>query len=125
MLVFKSRGGDTGDTGESQPGGNDPAKAKLNRLRTRDALTGLYNREHFMKLLDAALQKPVSSGVRALLGEGRKDESGDFTKGAGLSGEQADIGMGFVSARRDTVTATCARLAELVGASAMGAEGVA
>jgi histidyl-tRNA synthetase len=24
-------------------------------------------------------------GVRALLGEGRKDESGDFTKGAGLS----------------------------------------
>jgi histidyl-tRNA synthetase len=27
-------------------------------------------------------------GVRALLGEGRKDESGDFTKGAGLSSEQ-------------------------------------
>src|SRR5262249_10955134 len=26
--------------------------------------------------------------VRALLGEGRKDESGDFTKGAGLDGEQ-------------------------------------
>ncbi len=24
------------------------------------------------------------AGVRALLGEGRKDESGDFTKGAGL-----------------------------------------
>ncbi|MCV3273650.1 histidine--tRNA ligase [Roseobacter sinensis] len=28
-------------------------------------------------------------GVRALLGEGRKDESGDFTEGAGLSDEQA------------------------------------
>ncbi|MDE2181883.1 MAG: histidine--tRNA ligase [Alphaproteobacteria bacterium] len=27
-------------------------------------------------------------GVRALLGEGRKDESGDFTKGAGLNNEQ-------------------------------------
>ena len=27
-------------------------------------------------------------GVRALLGEGRKDESGDFTKGAGLTEEQ-------------------------------------
>ncbi len=25
-------------------------------------------------------------GVRLLLGEGRKDESGDFTKGAGLAG---------------------------------------
>jgi histidyl-tRNA synthetase len=29
-------------------------------------------------------------GVRQLLGPGRKDESGDFTKGAGLSMEQAD-----------------------------------
>src|SRR5438067_137974 len=28
------------------------------------------------------------AGVRALLGEGRKDESGDFTKGAGLTNEQ-------------------------------------
>ncbi|MCX7560976.1 histidine--tRNA ligase [Sulfitobacter sp. F26204] len=37
-------------------------------------------------------------GVRALLGEGRKDESGDFTKGAGLSEAQADAVMGFVNA---------------------------
>jgi histidyl-tRNA synthetase len=29
-------------------------------------------------------------GVRLLLGEGRKDESGDFTKGAGLNAGQAD-----------------------------------
>jgi histidyl-tRNA synthetase len=29
-------------------------------------------------------------GVRALLGEGRKDESGDFTKGAGISGADVD-----------------------------------
>src|SRR4051794_13290673 len=29
-------------------------------------------------------------GVRALLGEGRKDESGDFTKGAGLKDDAAD-----------------------------------
>ena len=36
-------------------------------------------------------------GVRALLGEGRKDESGDFTKGAGLSAAQAEVVMGFVS----------------------------
>ena len=38
------------------------------------------------------------AGVRALLGEGRKDESGDFTKGAGLSAEQAEVVMGFVNA---------------------------
>ncbi|EBA13393.1 histidine--tRNA ligase [Roseobacter sp. CCS2] len=35
-------------------------------------------------------------GVRALLGEGRKDASGDFTKGAALADEQAEIVMGFV-----------------------------
>src|SRR6185295_7047451 len=36
-------------------------------------------------------------GVRALLGEGRKDESGDFTKGAGLTGDQADRIMQLLS----------------------------
>lgn len=64
-------------------------------------------------------------GVRALLGEGRKDESGDFTKGAGLSAEQAEVVMGFTSAKRDTGVATVARLRELIGASVIGAEGVA
>src|SRR5690349_15209680 len=34
-------------------------------------------------------------GVRALLGEGRRDESGDFTKGAGLGDEQAAVILGF------------------------------
>ena len=63
-------------------------------------------------------------GVRALLGAGRKDESGDFTKGAGLSAEQAEVVMGFVSAKRDTGAATVARLRQLVGASVIGAEGV-
>ncbi len=38
-------------------------------------------------------------GVRALLGEGRRDESGDFTQGAGLSDEQARIVMEFVNAK--------------------------
>jgi histidyl-tRNA synthetase len=64
-------------------------------------------------------------GVRALLGEGRKDDSGDFTKGAGLTAEQAEVVMGFTTARRDTGPETLARLRELVGGSAVGAEGVA
>ncbi|MBS3978278.1 MAG: histidine--tRNA ligase [Rhodobacteraceae bacterium] len=62
-------------------------------------------------------------GVRALLGEGRKDESGDFTKGAGLSAEQAAVVMGFTTAKRDTGAATVARLRDLVGSSVVGAEG--
>ncbi|MFN4202345.1 MAG: histidine--tRNA ligase [Tabrizicola sp.] len=64
-------------------------------------------------------------GVRALLGGGRRDESGDFTKGAGLSPDQAEVVMGFTSARRDTGAETLARLQELVGGSAVGTEGVA
>ena len=64
-------------------------------------------------------------GVRALLGEGRKDERGDFTKGAGLNADQAEVVMGFTTAKRDTGAATVARLRELVGTSVIGAEGVA
>jgi histidyl-tRNA synthetase len=63
-------------------------------------------------------------GVRALLGAGRKDESGDFTKGAGLAADQAEIVMGFMDARRDDVAATVARLRALVGKSAIGTDGV-
>ncbi|PZX38962.1 histidyl-tRNA synthetase [Roseinatronobacter thiooxidans] len=63
-------------------------------------------------------------GVRALLGEGRKDESGDFTKGAGLGAVQSDVVMGFMDALRDSGAATCARLRELVGSSQGGTEGV-
>lgn len=64
------------------------------------------------------------AGVRALLGAGRKDESGDFTKGAGLSDEQAEVVMAFMAAKRDTGAATAARLRDLVGASTVGLEGV-
>ncbi|MES2436079.1 MAG: histidine--tRNA ligase [Pseudomonadota bacterium] len=39
-------------------------------------------------------------GVQALLGAGRKDESGDFTKGAGLSESQIAILMQFVTASK-------------------------
>lgn len=42
-----------------------------------------------------------SEGVRALLGEGRKDESGDFTKGAGLTKSQISVVMRFVDANQD------------------------
>ncbi len=35
-------------------------------------------------------------GVELLLGSGRKDESGDFTKGAGLSGSQKNLLLSFL-----------------------------
>ncbi len=63
-------------------------------------------------------------GVRALLGEGRRDESGDFTKGAGLGGDQTEVIMGFMAAKRATGEATVSRLRDLVGQSVLGSEGV-
>ena len=63
-------------------------------------------------------------GVRALLQDGRKDESGDVTQGAGLSDEQAEVVMGFMQAKRETGAATTARLMELVKGSVVGEAGV-
>ena len=73
-------------------------------------------------------------GVRALLGPGRKDESGDFTKGAGLSdlaitrilnvtgwGEPVSSSMSGISSNVVTV----AKLEDRVEGSAVGQAGVA
>ncbi|SPH16942.1 Histidine--tRNA ligase [Defluviimonas aquaemixtae] len=56
-----------------------------------------HERGIVMRAIDK-LDRLGEEGVRALLGKGRKDESGDFTEGAGLSGEQAEKVMGFVNA---------------------------
>jgi histidyl-tRNA synthetase len=42
------------------------------------------------------LDKLGVEGVQLLLGAGRKDESGDFTKGAGLDAEQIEIVLAFL-----------------------------
>jgi histidyl-tRNA synthetase len=66
-------------------------------------------------------------GVRALLGDGRKDESGDFTKGAGLSEVSVDRVLKFVQARN---TATnegekfYSKLFEVIGESKIGKDGI-
>jgi histidyl-tRNA synthetase len=70
------------------------------------------------------LDRLGQDGVRALLGKGREDESGDFTKGAGLGDAQADVIMGFMAAKQDDGAATVARLQELVAGSEIGAQGV-
>src|SRR4051794_28722238 len=55
-------------------GGEENAGKRLTVLRAIDKLDRLG-----------------TDGVRMLLGSGRKDESGDFTKGAGLADWQADV----------------------------------
>ena len=73
-------------------------------------------------------------GVRLLLGEGRKDESGDFTKGAGLDKQQAEKIIAYLnvlnevserrSDRADSNVSIAQDLRPLVIGSKTGTEGV-
>ncbi|MEO1110954.1 MAG: histidine--tRNA ligase [Pseudomonadota bacterium] len=62
-------------------------------------LGGEENDERRLTVLRAIdkLDKFGIEGVRLLLGEGRKDDSGDFTKGAGLDGSAINTIADFVS----------------------------
>jgi histidyl-tRNA synthetase len=64
-------------------------------------------------------------GVRLLLGEGRKDESGAFTKGAGLNAKAAEQVLAFVAAGGGSRSEVLNTLAGVVGGSAEGDEGLA
>jgi histidyl-tRNA synthetase len=64
------------------------------------------------------------AGVSQLLGEGRKDESGDFTKGAGLNKAEAQIVLGIIEQRdewKESIAAADIYLAK----SSTGQSGVA
>ena len=63
-------------------------------------------------------------GVSALLGAGRKDESGDFTKGAGLNPDQAHRILAFVAPDAADEEAHLQQIGTLVGSSAIGAAGL-
>lgn len=54
-------------------------------------------------------------GVRLLLGAGRKDASGDFTKGAGLSEEQINLILSFTQSTGATTEETFSNLQALLG----------
>jgi len=67
-----------------------------------------------------------AKGVRALLGEGRKDDSGDFTKGAGLAPEAVERVLQFVTAEdgEGDFNATLQALEKVVS-GASGEKGIA
>ena len=88
-------------------GGEENAGKRLTVLRAIDKLDRLW-----------------PEGVRQLLGEGRKDESGDFTKGAGLDSEAADRVLAFTSAKGSDAETTLQNLSKVVSGSQRGAEGV-
>jgi histidyl-tRNA synthetase len=63
-------------------------------------------------------------GVTALLGEGRKDESGDFTKGAGLNPDQAHRILAFVAPDAKEEEEHLNQIAHLIQSSPTGAAGL-
>ena len=86
-------------------GGDENANARLTVLRAIDKL-----------------DKFGSEGVKLLLGAGRKDESGDFTKGAGLNDEQIEKVLFFVGITDYAKGADA--LTAMVAGTSKGAEGV-
>jgi len=59
------------------------------------------------------------SGVEALLGDGRKDDSGDFTKGAGLAPAQRNAVIDLVSSGSGKRADVLSRLAGIAGEEAI------
>src|SRR6187399_3096658 len=88
-------------------GGEENAGKRLTVLRAIDKLDRLG-----------------TDGVKLLLGPGRKDESGDFTKGAGLDDDGIARVLAFVQAKGADASATLGNLGKVVAGSDRGAEGV-
>jgi histidyl-tRNA synthetase len=63
-------------------------------------------------------------GVELLLGKGRMDESGDFTKGAGLGPNAIAEVLAFTATKRATRSETLSALANVVGDTVLGSEGL-
>ncbi len=68
--------------------------------------------------------KVGEAGVRALLGKGRLDASGAYIDGVGLSDEQAEPVLAFLTSKGSDTNETLTNLRTAVGASEMGVQGV-
>ncbi|GAF94801.1 unnamed protein product, partial [marine sediment metagenome] len=98
----------------------------LDGVLERAGLNANDKSKHFtvLRAIDK-LDRLGIEGVRLLLGSGRKDESGDFTKGAGLEPNQIQAIFSFVEAVGGDRDQTLAELKALVEGSSVGEEGVA
>ncbi len=70
------------------------------------------------------LDKVGADGVRELLTDGRRDESGAFIPGVGLPAQAAERVISFLEAKSDDPRATLSNLRGAVGNSTTGLEGV-
>jgi histidyl-tRNA synthetase len=109
-----------------------PAGTAVLKINNRKLLNGLLSAAGVVEagqklgVLRAVdkLDRLGADGVRLLLGEGRKDESGAFTKGAGLTAGAIESVLAFVGAGGATRSETLARIGDVVGGSAEGDAGL-
>ncbi len=103
------------------------------RVNNRKVLNGVLeamglgedqDRDAVLRTIDK-FDKVGETGVRELLTTGRKDASGAFIDGVGLTGEQATPVIAFLTSKADDTAATLSNLRAAVGDSAIGAEGIA
>lgn len=110
-----------------------PTGSAVIRINNRKLLNGLLatagvsDERQKLGVLRAVdkLDRLGPDGVRLLLGEGRKDESGAFTKGAGLNAAAAEAVLAFTAAGGGDRSSVLARLADIIGGSAEGDAGLA
>ena len=116
-----------------------PAGSAIVKINNRKLLNGLMSAAGVssdvqklvvLRAVDK-LDRLGPDGVRLLLGEGRKDESGDFTRGAGLAASAVERVLAFTQAAAGTQAgagdraATLGKLADAIGGSAEGDDGLA
>ncbi len=109
------------------------------RVSNRKIVDGLFERLSLNDDEDALTRVTVmramdkfdrlkEDGVRRLLGPGRKDESGDFTGGAGLDDARIETVIGFLQSSagvsRDEPTLSLDRMRKIVGDTRSGEAGL-
>ncbi|SHF01670.1 histidyl-tRNA synthetase [Ruegeria intermedia] len=105
----------------------------LVRVNNRKVLNGVLEamglgtdaaaRDDVLRTIDK-FDKVGEQGVRALLTKGRLDASGAFIEGVGLSDDQAEPVIAFLTSKADDTAGTLANLRAAVGDSKIGAEGI-
>ncbi len=109
-----------------------PSDDYLVRVNNRKILNGVLEmiglddqtkRLAVLRVIDK-FDKVGVTGVAELLGTGRLDSSGAYIDGVGLSKDQADPVIAFLTAKGDTNEKTLLNLREVVGNSVIGAEGI-
>lgn len=96
----------------------------LNGLLAAAGVTGAGQTLAVLRAVDK-LDRLGADGVRLLLGEGRRDESGDFTRGAGLDARGVEAVLAFTAAGGGSRREVLDRLAGVIGGSAEGDAGLA